>query len=282
MKRPRGICFLSGTILSGWLVVQFVTFLFLATLALAQHHSATDFQKSLRAVANAVKPAVVNISSEKVLRQRQNPQELDPFFENFRQFFGDEFMRQFFGNSGEDRRSRQQGLGSGFLVDPRGYILTSSHVVKGADTIFVTLGPNKKYRARTIAIDPKTDVALIKIDGEPFPYAKLGDSATLEVGDIVVAIGNPFGLNQTVTRGIVSARNRHGMGILPYEDFIQTDARINPGNSGGPLVNIAGQVVGINTAILSKSGGYIGIGFAIPINVAKKMLQDVLSGVAAS
>ncbi|HMK34585.1 MAG TPA: trypsin-like peptidase domain-containing protein [Desulfomonilaceae bacterium] len=245
--------------------------------AWAEKNAVSELQDTFRAIAKAVKPAVVNVSSVKRFSERGTTSERDPVLENFRQFFGDQLFRQFFGSSGESRNFRREGLGSGVIVDPRGYILTNSHVVKGADQIIVTRDSNKKYKARVIAADPKTDVAVIKIDGETFPYAKLGDSASLEVGDLVLAIGNPFGLTQTVTRGIVSATGRHEMGILGYEDFIQTDAAINPGNSGGPLVNIYGQVIGINTAILSKSGGYMGIGFAIPINVAKKSVYTALA-----
>jgi serine protease Do len=282
MKKSFSMCFSTRTAGAIYLAVQFALLLALPSLAWAQHNAGIEIQESLRGIAKAVQPAVVNISTEQILTLRQNPLELDPFFENFHQFFGDEFMRQFFGDSGEARRLRQRSLGSGFLIDPSGYILTSSHVVTGADKIVVTLGAKRKYRARAVFTDPRTDVALIKIDGGPFPYGRLGDSKTLEVGDIVVAIGNPFGLNQTVSHGIVSAKGRQGVGILRHENFIQTDAPLNPGNSGGPLVNIAGQVVGINTAILSKSGGYMGIGFAIPINEAKRELNTALSRVARS
>jgi serine protease Do len=234
-----------------------------------------ELQESFREIAKQVKPAVVNISTAKNIAARNSP-DLDPFIENFRQFFGDEFMKQFFRFRDGSQNYRQQGLGSGFIVDPRGYIITSRHVVNGADEILVTLESGKKFKARLILADPKTDVAIIKIDGGNFPYARLGDSNTLQVGDLVLAIGNPFGLTQTVTRGIVSAVGRHETALLGHQNFIQTDAAINPGNSGGPLVNIYGQVVGINAAILSKSGGYMGIGFAIPINVAKSVFDRSL------
>jgi serine protease Do len=150
-------------------------------------------------------------------------------------------------------------------------------VIKGADEILVTLEAKKQFKARLVAADPKTDVAVLKIEGGPFPYAKLGTMRTLEVGDWVLAIGNPFGLMKTVTAGIVSAKGRSDMGILDYEDFIQTDAAINPGNSGGPLVNIDGEVVGMNTAILSRSGGNMGIGFAIPIDIIRKVADVALT-----
>jgi serine protease Do len=152
--------------------------------------------------------------------------------------------------------------------------VTNRHVIRGADEILVTLEAKKQHKARLVAADSKTDVAIIKIEGGPFPHVKLGSAKTLEVGDWVLAIGNPFGLMKTVTAGIVSAKGRSDMGILDYEDFIQTDAAINPGNSGGPLVNIDGQVVGMNTAILSRSGGgYMGIGFAIPVDIIRKVVD---------
>jgi serine protease Do len=231
-------------------------------------------QESFRAVSKSVKPAVVNVSTVRIVEETRFGPDLDPFFQNhpFREFFGDEFFRRFFGSPGGSRRFRQQGLGSGFIVNPRGFIVTNRHVINGADEIQVTLDSNKKYKARVIYADPKTDVAVIKIDGNNFPFARLGDPQTLEVGDFVLAIGNPLGLMQTVTSGIVSAKGRSGLGILDVEDFIQTDAPINVGNSGGPLVNIDGQVVGMNTAIASRSGGSMRIGFAIPANVLKHVL----------
>ena len=238
-----------------------------------------DLQETFRGIAKSVKPAVVNVSAIKVVTARNPMSELDPSLENhpFREFFGDEFFRRFFSAQPGIDRQKQQGVGSGFLFDSRGYILTNRHVIKGADEIQVTLDAKKKYKAKLIGADPKTDVAIIKIEGRDFPFAKLGDTETLEVGDWVLAIGNPFGLMQTVTQGIVSAKGRTKMGILDFEDFIQTDAAINPGNSGGPLVNIDGQVVGMNTAILSRSGGYMGIGFAIPINLIKQSVNQVLA-----
>jgi serine protease Do len=259
-------------------VVLMVTLVLLPTIALGG--GAKELQDSFRAVVKAVRPAVVNVSSVKYITARQVDPELDPFFANpaFREFFGDEIFRRFFNPPGKAQKFKQQGLGSGFIFDPRGYILTNRHVIRGADEIIVTLESNKKYKATVVGADPKTDVAIIKIDGANLPYAKLGDSRTLEVGDWVLAIGNPFGLMKTVTAGIVSAVGRNHMGILDQENFIQTDAAINPGNSGGPLVNIEGQVVGINTAILSRSGGNMGIGFAIPVDVVKKMVDVAFSG----
>ncbi len=235
-----------------------------------------ELQSSFRHISRQVKPAVVNVSAVRVLHAREMPG-LDPFFRNhpfFGEFFRDPMFRRFFEAPGGGREHRQQGLGSGFIFDPRGYILTNRHVIKGADEIIVTMEAKTKFKAKVIGADPKTDVAIIKISGRKrFPFVKLGNSRDLQVGDWVLAIGNPFGLMKTVTAGIVSAKGRTEMGILDYEDFIQTDAAINPGNSGGPLVDINGEVVGMNTAILSRSGGYMGIGFAIPIDVVKKIVH---------
>jgi serine protease Do len=262
------------------LIVQFL----IAAPAFSQNatHPLRAIQDSFRAVSKSVKPAVVNVSTVRIVAGTHFGRGLDPFFENhpFREFLGDEFFRQFFGAPGGSRQFRQQGLGSGFIVDPNGFIVTNRHVIKGADEIQVTLANNKKYKARVLYEDPKTDVAIIKIDGSNFPVAKLGDSQTLEVGDWVLAIGNPLGLTQTVTAGIVSAKGR-SLGISDVRDFIQTDAAINVGNSGGPLVNIDGEVVGMNTAIAAGSDGNtgnIGIGFAIPSNVVKREVAAALSG----
>jgi serine protease Do len=260
--------------------ILFVTIFVIAAPVIGQNssHPLRALQESFREVSKSVKPAVVNVSTVKMVAGSQFGG-LDPFFENhpFRDFLGDEFFRQFFGSPGGARRFRQQGLGSGFIVDPSGLIVTNRHVINGADEIQVTLEGNKKYKARVIYADPKTDIAIIKIDGSNFPVAKLGDSQTLEVGDWVLAIGNPLGLTQTVTAGIVSAKGR-SLGISDVRDFIQTDAAINVGNSGGPLVNIDGQVVGMNTAIAAGGGsGNIGIGFAIPSNVLKKIVSAALA-----
>jgi serine protease Do len=246
----------------------------------APNRGLRDLQDAFRYVARTVKPAVVNVSSVKIVNAREATPELDPFLRNspFREFLGEEFFRQFFGAPGGTQRSRQKGLGSGFIVDPRGYIVTNRHVIAGADEILVTLEGNKKFKAAVVSADPKTDVAVIKIDGHKLPVARLGDSRTLEVGDWVLAVGNPFGLTQTVTAGIVSAKGRSAdIGPLHYQNFIQTDAAINQGNSGGPLVNIEGEVIGLNTAIVSESGGSIGIGFAIPVDVIKKVVDAALS-----
>lgn len=229
--------------------------------------------RTFREIVKDVGPAVVYISTEQTVksnRQGQNP-------EQFREFFGDDFMRRFFGENPQGREYKRQGLGSGFLTSTDGYILTNNHVVANADKINVTLADKREFEAKIIGTDPKSDVAVIKIEGTDLPTATLGDSSELEVGDWAIAIGTPFGLSQTVTAGIISAEGRSNIGINDYENFIQTDAAINPGNSGGPLVNIYGQVVGINTAIFSRSGGYQGIGFAIPINMAKSIQSSLLT-----
>lgn len=227
--------------------------------------------QAMAEVAAAVKPAVVNISSTKTVRisGMQSPFFDDPFF---RRFFGDEF-NQF----GRPREHKQSGLGSGVIVDKDGYILTNNHVIKDADEIKVKLSDKREFKGKVIGTDSKTDLAVIKIDSNHLPLLRLGDSDTLKVGETVIAIGNPFGLNQTVTSGIVSATGRANVGIADYEDFIQTDAPINPGNSGGALVNVRGELVGINTAIFSTSGGYQGIGFAIPSSMAKAVMDNLIN-----
>ena len=214
----------------------------------------------------------VNISTTKIIKSIRR---FSPFqSREFKDFFGDEFFRHFFGQIPEGKM-KQRSLGSGVVVSKDGYILTNNHVVADAEEILVTLSDKKKYEAQIIGRDPKTDLALIKIKVEnTIPAARLGDSDKLRVGDWVVAIGNPFGLGSTVTAGIVSAKGRV-IGAGPYDNFIQTDASINPGNSGGPLFNLNGEVIGVNTAIVSQSGGNVGIGFAIPINMAKSVMPQL-------
>ena len=221
--------------------------------------------KAFSSVVKQATPAVVHVQVEKTVRSSQSgPQFNNPFFERF---FGPDFQRQF---PQQPRRQKQRGQGSGFIISEDGYILTNNHVVADADTITVTMSDNKKIDAKLIGSDPQSDVALIKIEnGMDMPVLPLGDSDALEVGEWVIAIGNPFGLEQTVTVGVVSAKGRSRVGINEYENFIQTDAAINPGNSGGPMLNIDGEVVGINSALFSRTGGYMGIGFAIPINMVK-------------
>ncbi len=226
--------------------------------------------QAMAEVVAAVKPSVVNISSTKTIRV---PGFSSPFFDDpfFRRFFGDEF-----GFFNSPREYKQSGLGSGVIVTKDGYILTNNHVVKDADEIKVRLADKREFIGKVIGTDPKTDLAVIKIDAKGIPAIKIGDSDNLQVGEMVIAIGNPYGLSQTVTSGIVSAKGRANVGIADYEDFIQTDAPINPGNSGGALVNIKGELIGINTAIFSTSGGYQGIGFAIPSNMAKAVMQSLI------
>ncbi len=216
-------------------------------------------------VAKQARDAVVNISTTVSAKNTQPLQ--SPFFDDpfFRRFFGEEFEKRF----KHQESPRQQGTGSGVIVRKDGYIITNNHVVESGDEIQVTLSDKRNFDAEVIGTDPKTDLALLKIDADDLPVLAWGDSQTLEVGEIVMAVGNPFGLTQTVTMGIVSAVGRANVGIVDYEDFIQTDAAINPGNSGGALVNLKGELIGINTAIFSRSGGYMGIGFAIPSNMAK-------------
>lgn len=247
------------------------------------HPSVPDLrqmQNAFRAVAKSVTPAVVNVSTVRNITAPGIPHGLDPFFRDhpFREFFGDDLFREFFQFREGPRNYKREGFGSGFIFDPRGYVLTNRHVVKAADEILIILSEKEKYKARVIGADPKSDVAVLKFRGRNLPYASLGDSTGLQVGDWVLAIGSPFGLMKTVTAGIVSAKGRTKMGILDYEEFIQTDAAINPGNSGGPLVDINGKVVGMNTAILSRSGGYMGIGFAIPVNLVKRVIRVIKSG----
>ena len=228
---------------------------------------------SFSQLVNHVKPTIVNISTTTVVT---GPDMQDRFMgpvNPFKDFFGEDFFDKFFGNSPR-RERKQKSLGSGFVIDREGYILTNNHVVEKASSIKVKLSDEKEYDAKIIGRDPKTDIALIKIDiNHELPSATFGDSDKLEVGDWVVAIGNPFGLEHTVTAGIVSAKGRV-IGAGPYDDFIQTDASINPGNSGGPLLNLKGEVIGINTAIASNGQG---IGFAIPINVVQGLLPQLKS-----
>ena len=225
-------------------------------------------------VAERAVPAVANISSTQVVRRPNSPFANDPFF---RYFFGDQ--DDAFG----PRRGVESSLGSGVIISGDGYILTNNHVVTGEQTrislrdidITATLSDKREMPARVVGVDPVTDLALLKINVRSLPTVQWGDSSKLKVAEWVLAIGNPFQLNETVTLGIVSAVNRNNIGLAQYEDFIQTDAAINPGNSGGALINSRGELVGINTAIFSQSGGYQGIGFAVPSNLARKVAADL-------
>jgi serine protease Do len=256
-------------------------FLFSATLAIAREEGLESLRQSgqaFRGVAKKVSPAVVFIQVEQEVAA-QDPTQLSPPGSPF----GDEFFRHFFGEPPRSQRPRQApskrrsvGQGSGFIISPDGYILTNNHVVDKADKVRVKTQDGREYTAKVVGADPPSDLAVIKIDKSDLPFLDLGDSDRLEVGDWVLAVGNPFGLSHTLTAGIVSAKGRNGIGLNDYENFIQTDAAINPGNSGGPLVNLDGEVVGINTAIFSRSGGYIGIGFAIPVNMARQIRDQLI------
>ena len=220
---------------------------------------------SLASMLERVTPAVVNIATEGRMRIEQNP------------LFNDPFFRFFFDFPDEPLERRTQSLGSGVIVDAeRGLVLTNAHVIANAHQITVKLSDGRSYKAELIGTDPETDVGVIKVPSDALTDLPMGDSDQLKVGDFVVAIGNPFGLSQTVTSGIVSALGRSGLGIEGYEDFIQTDAAINPGNSGGALVDLQGRLVGVNTAIFTSSGGNIGIGFAIPINMARGVIEQLV------
>ena len=228
---------------------------------------------SFSPVVKKAQPSVVNIYSTRIVHEqsRMSPLFSDPFF---RQFFGNQMQ-----GDDQERTRKEQSLGSGVIVSPDGFILTANHVVAEADEVKVAVnGDKKEYTAKVVGKDSATDVAVLKIDASDLPAIVLGDSDQLEVGDVVLAIGNPFGVGQTVTMGIVSALGRSGFGFSGYENFIQTDAAINPGNSGGALVDIQGRLVGINTAIISRSGGNQGIGFAVPISMARNVMDRLISG----
>ncbi len=220
---------------------------------------------SLAPLVQQVTPAVVNISVISRVPVQQNPLFQDPFF------------RRFFNLPEQPQTRQEQAVGSGVIVDAQhGYVLTNNHVIKNAERITVTLKDRRQFRAKLIGTDPETDIAVLKIDADHLTALPFGDSDQLKVGDYVVAIGNPFGLGQTVTAGIVSALGRSGLHIEGYEDFIQTDASINPGNSGGALVDLEGRLIGINTAIVGPSGGNVGIGFAIPSNMAHAVMEQII------
>ena len=235
--------------------------------------TADALQAAFVSVAEKVRPAVVNIGTVQLSRSRRTPivpgpGTDDPFFKDF--------FDQFFGRGGPGRREefRQPGLGSGVIIDKRGYVLTNFHVIRGADSVTVKLPSKQEFQGRIVGTDAKTDLAIVRFQPEgDLRVAALGDSDGLRVGEWAIAIGNPFGLDQTVTVGVVSATGRSEVGIATYENFIQTDASINPGNSGGPLVNLKGEVIGINTAIVATGQG---IGFAIPANMVKRVISQLI------
>jgi serine protease Do len=217
-------------------------------------------------------PAVVNISSSKVVKAQRGGQM--PMDQLFQQFFGEQG-----GQFNIPKERREQSLGSGVIISPEGYILTNNHVVDSATDVRVTLGDKREFKARIVGTDAKTDVAVLKIEASDLPVMTIGDSSKVQVGDTALAMGNPFGVGQTVTQGIISAMGRAGLGIEDYEDFLQTDAPINPGNSGGALINDRGELIGINTAIVTGGGsseGSHGIGFAVPVNLARSVMDQIL------
>ncbi|KPK07683.1 MAG: 2-alkenal reductase [Betaproteobacteria bacterium SG8_39] len=226
--------------------------------------AAADGRGSLHTAVERATPSVVNVFTSKDVQAQRHPLLDDPLF------------RRFFGDPGDGGAQRANSLGSGVIVSPSGYILTNNHVVEAADEIEVALPNGKKLLASVVGNDPDTDLAVLQVDAKDLPAITFGAVDALRVGDVVLAIGNPFGVGQTVTSGIVSALGRVGLGINTFENFIQTDAAINPGNSGGALVDARGNLVGINTAIYSRSGGSMGIGFAIPVSTARVVLEQIV------
>jgi serine protease DegQ len=220
---------------------------------------------SYRAGAKRAMPSVVNINTAKESRRPPNALLNDPF------------LKRFFGNQADPQNERQSGLGSGVIISPEGFILTNYHVIEGADEIDVSLPDGRKATAKIVGSDPETDLAVIKIDLPDLPAITFGHSEASSVGDIVLAIGNPFGVGQTVTMGIISALGRTDVGLNTYENFIQTDAAVNFGNSGGALVDIQGNLLGINSAIYSRNGGSMGIGFAIPVTTIKTVMEAIIA-----
>ncbi len=266
-----------------------INFLFLILFSVNTLHAEDGAIESLRqtgkafaSIAKQVSPSVVYIQAESIRETPRLNRYGSPFEdEMLRRFFGDRFFMMPDGRGPSQRRELGQGSGFIFslqkgLFSNKAYVLTNNHVVEDADNIKVQLLDGREFKAVIKGSDPKSDIAVLELNVDNLPALKLGDSNQLEVGEWVVAIGNPFGLSHTLTAGVVSAKGRTSLGINDYEDFIQTDAAINPGNSGGPLVNLDGEVVGINTAIFSRSGGYMGVGFAIPINMAKGVAQQLL------
>jgi serine protease Do len=267
------------SIISSFIVLS----LFVPTTALCEEPQSIDTLKALgrafSTIAEKASPAVVAIKvkkSETVEYPSFETRPFDPFSEDFFDYF---FHRRTPQQQPRQRQKREivrTGLGSGFIVSPDGYILTNNHLVEDIDEVQVTLTNGKEYKAKIVGTDPDSDVAVIKINAKDLPYLELADSDKIEVGEWVLAIGNPFGLSHTVTAGIISAKGRKGFGIAEFEDFIQTDAAINHGNSGGPLINLDGKVIGINTALIGP-GANIGIGLAIPVNIAKSSYEQIIT-----
>ena len=256
------ILFVVTTLKPSWLPTQ------PAVIALQEARPNADDDKrstgSYREAARAALPSVVHIYTTQQIKQQNHPLFEDPIF------------RHFFGDRPEGQPQRNSGLGSGVIVSPNGYILTNFHVVEAADDIQVSLNDGTTHKARVVGSDPESDLAILQIKAEKLPTITFGQMDNLRVGDVVLAIGNPFGVGQTVTMGIVSALGRSHLGINTFENFIQTDAAINPGNSGGALVDVHGNLVGINTAIYSRTGGNHGIGFAIPVSSARSIMEQII------
>ena len=268
----KSLLWIPAVLLVGFLLGG-ITYYFLGRATMPSYTSFTprvpgkilDTSRGFSEIVKAVRPSVVNISSIKIVKRQPGP--FDEFFDFFYPF-----------PDGRSKKWKEQSLGSGVIVSEDGYIVTNYHVVEQSDDIKVILFDKRSFRAKIIGADPKTDISIIKIDAKGLPVIPWGDNERIEVGEFVLAIGNPFGLSHTVTMGIISAVGRADVGIADYEDFIQTDAAINPGNSGGPLVNIKGELIGINTAIFSKTGGYQGIGFAVPSNMVRIVMGQLIKG----
>ncbi|MCW8129871.1 MAG: DegQ family serine endoprotease [Planctomycetota bacterium] len=295
LKRVAGVLVLMSALVAGVFVVApplvskivYAAGAGEAQVAHEQLQQANAISQAFQNVAKAVRPSVVSVTSVKKATPIRTHGRAMPDTNGLQEFFGDDLnrflqRRGFDGSAGPGGPGgmggmEQRGLGTGVIVSPDGYVLTNNHVVDGADTVSVKLFTGKTLAAKVVGADAKTDVAVLKVDANELSAAHLGDSDKLEVGEWAIAVGSPMGLEQTVTAGIISAKGRSNMGIADYEDFLQTDAAINPGNSGGPLVNLKGEVIGINTAIASRSGGNMGIGFAIPINMAREIMDKLIS-----
>jgi len=273
MSLHNAASFVSKAILAGLLLAFVVLYLYPSLLdrqqtptVVTNQAPAAPAMRGVASYADAVAlaaPAVVNINTTKVVAER-NP------------FFNDPFLQRFFGGNPGTRSRVESSLGSGVIVSSEGYVLTNNHVIEGADDIQVALHDGRNAKARVVGADPETDIAVLRIDLKNMPAITIGDSEALRVGDVVLAIGNPYGVGQTVTQGIVSATGRNHLGLNTFEDFIQTDAAINPGNSGGALIDSAGRMIGINSVIFSRSGGSQGIGFAIPLSLAQGVMQQII------
>lgn len=279
MKKVKSQTKTNIFVIAGFILFLFISPGFLCSDSFGQDGNSVatvkQMGKAFTFVATKASAAVVGVKTEKMVTQDSPGGPESPFDDEFfNQFFKN--YRRFRGPGGPQPKSRQLGQASGFIISADGYVLTNNHVVDKADKITVILSDEREFEAKLIGTDPESDVAVVKIEAKDLPYLTAGNSDELEVGEWVLAVGNPFGLSQTVTAGIVSAKGRNKVGIETYEDFIQTDAAINPGNSGGPLLNLDGKVVGINTAIVSGSGGNMGIGFAIPINMAEAIYKQLV------